>query len=361
MVCVLLSVVADEHLFAGLDGDQYVNDVFPKLAVNSYKQNRQHQIIGPDNGVDVDQSGNLHVFHRGSRTWNTKSFSLDNRFNHIIEGPIKEATHLVLNGKTGTLLQSLGANQFYMPHGLTCDKQGNVWLTDVALHQPTLVLGEAFVPGSDQKHFCKPTDVAVLESGDAIFVADGYCNSRIVKFDSSGKYIQEYGGDGGKLSFRKIVSSFSMLLHAVFNEAMALPALAQLNVPHSLALFESISMLCVADRENQRVLCFLIGSYPFSGKVLVEKDGLGRVYAICSSGNTVKVKHEKFGGQLFGVSSFDDEDESTLFEINMNTLEVGFHTPNVVHAHDIAADKEGNLYIASMNPNQVTKLLNMAA
>lgn len=55
-----------------------------------------------------------------------------------------------------------------MPHGISVDPQGNVWLTDVALHQvfrfkrdqddkPDLVLGERFVPGNDDKHFCKPT------------------------------------------------------------------------------------------------------------------------------------------------------------------------------------------------------------
>lgn len=63
---------------------------------------------------------------------------------------------------------------FFMPHGLSVDPQGNIWLTDVALHQafryvknnfvqPDLVLGERFVPGNDRSHFCKPT---VSVSGD---------------------------------------------------------------------------------------------------------------------------------------------------------------------------------------------------
>lgn len=63
-----------------------------------------------------------------------------------------------------------------MPHGISFDADGNVWLTDVALHQvfrfkrdnfkePDVVLGEAFVPGSDKAHFCKPTDVVVSSSG----------------------------------------------------------------------------------------------------------------------------------------------------------------------------------------------------
>ena len=37
---------------------------------------------------------------------------------------------------------------------------------------PDLTLGEAFVHNEDAAHFCKPSDVAVLESGD-FFVTDG--------------------------------------------------------------------------------------------------------------------------------------------------------------------------------------------
>ena len=38
--------------------------------------------------------------------------------------------------------------------------------------EPDLVLGEKFVPGKDDTHFCKPTDVAVADNGD-FFVSDG--------------------------------------------------------------------------------------------------------------------------------------------------------------------------------------------
>jgi len=37
---------------------------------------------------------------------------------------------------------------------------------------PSLVLGTRFEPGTDASHFCQPTDVAVMNSGD-IYVADG--------------------------------------------------------------------------------------------------------------------------------------------------------------------------------------------
>jgi len=83
-----------------------------------------------------------------------------------------------------------------MPHGISVDLEGNVWVTDVALHQvfrfihgswdsPGLVLGEAFVPGNDLNHFCMPTDVAISSSG-TVYISDGYCNSRILVLSASG-------------------------------------------------------------------------------------------------------------------------------------------------------------------------------
>lgn len=70
-----------------------------------------------------------------------------------------------------------------MPHGIHMDKKGNLWITDVGMHQvfrfdagmkvkPSLVLGEFLKPGKDDKHFCKPSDVAALDNGD-FFVTDG--------------------------------------------------------------------------------------------------------------------------------------------------------------------------------------------
>lgn len=91
-----------------------------------------------------------------------------------------------------------------MPHGLTIDHDDNVWVTDVALHQvmkfapkgssegPLLTLGEAFSPGNSDTKFCKPTSVAVLPNGD-FFVADGYCNTRIIKYSKNGDKILSWG------------------------------------------------------------------------------------------------------------------------------------------------------------------------
>jgi hypothetical protein len=51
-------------------------------------------------------------------------------------------------------------------------------------------VGERLVPGADVAHFCKPTHVAVLADG-SFFVADGYCNSRVLRFDARGAFLSE--------------------------------------------------------------------------------------------------------------------------------------------------------------------------
>jgi peptidylglycine monooxygenase / peptidylamidoglycolate lyase len=121
-----------------------------------------------------------------------------------------------------------------MPHGLTIDYEGNFWFTDVALHQvfkydfstsdePLLSLGKAFENGDDEKHFCKPTSVSVSKKSGDIFVADGYCNNRVVQFDKDGKYVKQF-------------------------EDKSQP----LVVVHSIALVEILNLICTVSREEGR-------------------------------------------------------------------------------------------------------------
>lgn len=189
------------------------------------------------------------AFHRGDRPWTEETFDEKNVMPENQRINITQDTIVVLNPETGDVLESFGANMFYVPHGMTVDKDWNLWVTDVGTHQvmripakatePDLVLGEKFVPGNDDTHFCKPTHVAVASNGD-FYVADGYCNSRVLKFSKDGKVIGTFGKDT-----------------AGDNAGADSPL--NLNVPHSLALVESLDLLCVADRNNERVMCYNAG------------------------------------------------------------------------------------------------------
>ncbi len=73
----------------------------------------------------------------------------------------------------------------------------------------TLSLGEKFVPGSDEKHLCQPSGVAVASDG-SIYVSDGYCNSRIVKYSADGQFVQAWGE---RSAGSRIASSLSHYFH----------------------------------------------------------------------------------------------------------------------------------------------------
>jgi DNA-binding beta-propeller fold protein YncE len=101
--------------------------------------------------------------------------------------------------ENGNLVKSFGAGMFVLPHGLSVDRAGNVWVTDgvgkdgkghqVFKFSPEgkvlLTLGKVGVAGSGPDEFNSPSAVLVAPNGN-IFVADGHggnTNARIVKFD----------------------------------------------------------------------------------------------------------------------------------------------------------------------------------
>src|SRR5687768_8113854 len=76
--------------------------------------------MGEAAGVAVDNSGHLFVFHRPGRG-----------FDPAATETLTEAPVLEIDGETGRLIRSWGANTFLVPHGITIDGADNVFLTDV--------------------------------------------------------------------------------------------------------------------------------------------------------------------------------------------------------------------------------------
>ncbi|KAL3103281.1 hypothetical protein niasHS_002467 [Heterodera schachtii] len=296
--------------------------------------------IGHVVGMALDPQNRLVLFHRSSRIWDEHSFDENNRFNRSL-GAIPNATIAVVDSKSGLLLESHGQNLFYMPHGLTIDSEGNLWLTDVGSHQvhkldkffrPTMSLGEKLTPGSDAEHFCKPTDIAVSTNGD-FFVADGYCNSRIMKFDRNGKLISQFGHQNSGNP----------------------PKSGEFFVPHSIALIEDLNLVCVADRENERIQCFSAGlegtthnrrAYVPTGTFVTKAENIGRIYAIREK--------EHF---LVGVTSWDRNGqlEPQVFVMDMNTGKANSFAKGLANAHAVALSDGGDIFVSQLEPRQIVK------
>ncbi|VDM43447.1 unnamed protein product [Toxocara canis] len=322
--------------------------------------------LGQVTGIGIDSKKHLIAFHRANRTWNEKSFDDANRFNATL-GPIKSSTILVIDPKTGKVLEEHGDGVFFMPHGLTVDHDDNIWVTDVALHQvfkldknfkTQLTLGERLKPGDDAKHFCKPTDVAVAKNGH-FFVADGYCNSRVMKFDQNGKLLATFGSPNSK-SLQNLNLSF---LTNVRGEVV--PEDGEFWIPHSLALIEDMNLICVADRENERIQCFSAGlaeggrAIP-PGIFITKAENIGRVYAIREKPPTpITAKSHTIlsGHYLVGVTGSDgDGIEPQLFVMDMNTGKANTFIKGIENAHALEVSDDGMVYIAQIGPNQIVQL-----
>ncbi|XP_014666391.1 PREDICTED: peptidyl-glycine alpha-amidating monooxygenase B-like [Priapulus caudatus] len=199
--------------------------------------------LGNIGGVAVDNRQQMHIFHRGDRVWSGMTFDHHQRLRSHLQTPITQNTILTVDSGSGRIESQWGANQFYLPHGVTVDRDNNVWVTDVGAHQvykfppggaakPLLVLGKRFEPGDDNEHFCQPADIAVHSNGD-FYVADGYCNARIMRFNRNGDFISKWN---------------------VADDKGISP------IVHSITLAEDKGLVCVSLRMEARISCYKMDS-----------------------------------------------------------------------------------------------------
>ncbi len=283
--------------------------------------------LGNPTGIGIDSNQNIFIFHRPDRVWPLIGTMPDTY--------ISSKTILMLDRKNGKLLNSWGSNLFIMPHGLTVDKNNNIWVTDVGLHQVfkfshegelLMKLGEAKIAGNDSAHFNRPTDVAV--SGDGSFyVSDGYGNSRIIKFSPTGKYLFQWGTKGDKKG--------------------------EFNIPHAIDLDEKGNVY-VADRENKRVQVF-----DSTGKFL--NNWTNETFGSICSITFDKVKKSFIAvddaTSWFGLKH--NGSDIILFDSEGNLLSQfgrsGLYNGPKCWYHDVATDNEESIYVVDILGNRIQK------
>jgi DNA-binding beta-propeller fold protein YncE len=157
---------------------------------------------------------------------------------------------------SGKYICTIGEGLFTIPHGLRIDADDNLWTTDTGSNvvlklspqgQVLLVLGRRGLAAEADWLFNKPADVAFGRNGD-FFIADGYGNSRIMKFDGNGKFLKAWG------TFGKGPGQFQL--------------------PHSLVV-DNQGRIYVADREGARIQIF-----DYEGNFLSEWDNIGYPYGL---------------------------------------------------------------------------------
>jgi DNA-binding beta-propeller fold protein YncE len=216
----------------------------------------------------------------------------------------------VLLTPDGQVVRTWGENLFRLAHGLRIDAKGFLWVTDntdnlVQKFAPDgtllLTLGKKGVAGGN-------------DSTDAFDgPADGYRNSRIVRFSSSGAFTGIIGGTKGSEP-------------------------GQFNVPHAVVV-DSRGRVIVADAENSRIQVF-----DPSGRFLEQWTDFpskprGSMYI--TPDDTLYVSHV----------------DSESITIMKNGKVLDRVTGIGGRPHGVTLDRQGNLYVANPASRSVKKIL----
>jgi len=272
-------------------------------------------------GVTIDHQDHIYIFTRNN--------------------PAVQVYH-----SDGTFLRAWNVEDPNGAHFIRIGPAGNIWAANIRSHtirkytpdsKLLLTLGEPGQAGADRDHFDRPTDMVILPSGD-IFVSDGYNNRRIVHFDATGNYVNEWGEDGTEPG--------------------------QFALPHSIVA-DSHGRLYVADRENARIQVF-----DTKGKLLAVWNDLIAPWGLWISkddeiwacGSSAKKKEE--------TDEFDilPPPDQIVLKLNRKgkvlqrvplsmTTNLPGNSGELNWVHGIAFDSKGNLYLTDIQGHRAQKFV----
>jgi DNA-binding beta-propeller fold protein YncE len=259
----------------------------------------------------------------------------------------------------GNLLTAFGAGLLVWPHGIDVDPDGNIWVVDgqdsrpggrgappadpngdyyghqVIKFSPTgqvlmrlgrrggVPMDQMASSGPTNDFFWQPNDVYVAGNGD-IFVGEGHGSgrNRVIKFNSSGEYLFEWGGSGD--------------------------GPGQFNQPHALAM-DSQGRLFVADRGNNRIQIFTQDGafvdmwYQFSRNSGIYIDANDVLYAADSESGSVNQDHGDWTRGIRVGSARTGEVWALIPDPNPDCR-------GTCTAEGVAADINGVIYGAEVGP-----------
>ncbi len=256
--------------------------------------------------VDIDSNGHVIVLHRGNYG-------------------------LLEFDAAGHFVRAFAEGLFERAHSLTVTADGDYWVTDVSAQtvmkldregHVLLTLGTRGESGewnetTGTHRFDQPTDVAIAPDG-SIFVSQGHSvgEPKILKFDSSGRYLKSWGGRG------------------------SLPW--QFQVAHSIVIKDGL--LYVGDRENRRIEIFDLDGNFVKGWVYQ-----GMACSLFAAAD----------GYLYMTTGFDGQ----IVKIDMNGKVLGAvgrpgeGAGEYGEAHDLVVSRSGEIYIADVVNLRLQKLV----
>jgi DNA-binding beta-propeller fold protein YncE len=255
--------------------------------------------FGRVSSIATDSQGNVYVFHRGKR-----------------------GDPLIVFDKDGRYLRSWGGGMFVNPHNIRFDAEENLWITDNQAHQifkctkdgkVLMTLGVKGERGVDERHFGGPADIAFAKNGD-FYVADGYQNSRIIRFNKDGKFLASWGKPGtGSGEFN--------LIHAI--------------------VMDSKGNLYVSDHRNNRIQIF-----DSNGKFLKQWTHLGPGQGLYMTPTD----------ELWAVMIRSHEENLASTGLAGKIMKIDIATGNILGSmtspgHSIHVDKDNNIWVASLTGN----------
>ena len=372
-ICILFSTIlfcmAASLGFAQRNPPTYEVDAsWPKPLPNNW-------LIGQVGGLAVDKHDHVWVLQRPRTLTDDEKGAIPNPPERSQPRSIccKPAPSVMEFDVTGDLLQAWGGPedpgkcappQCLWPaseHGIFVDADEHVWIAGNGQNDRMLLefdrdgkfikmIGSSFAgpPDSNSRtSLGRAAGIYVDTKSNEVFVADGYLNSRVVKFDTrTGAFIKAWGAYGKPPSDLPPESHGSEAAGPVYRQLPPDPKSPNFNRPVHCIMIAHDGLVYVCDRANNRIQIFTRdGQYQQQFAFDPATGGNGAIWAIALSPD----KEQRFliyaDGENNILRIVDRTSGKSLATFGHSGRNAGqFHW-----VHQIAVDSKGNIYTGEVD------------